>query len=178
MQYDYPLKPLLLCWGFGNSILFVIFLSCRLLFRFGSLLLVKELIAGIVVPDVPKVLSHGDDETSDNENRNESRVLAFLGLGFLGRLESRTSIINRLDEIHLVIFIHSLTDHLFCHHVAGREKGGGGIGSRRCRHDTARNGKGRKGSRSSLLEIQNRGFLDGRFCDALIRIELNTYRIG
>lgn len=176
------LEPLLLLWG---------------LYRFGCLLLTKELVRRVVVSDIPKVLGHGNDETSNNENGQDGRVLAWkwrkwalcmretivqqntdpetridtassslslrrnqvltlVGLGLLGRLESRASVITLLDKIDFVLAVQALTDNPFRHHVARGENGSVDcIGRRSSRQDTASNGKGGKGSSSSLFEINN-----------------------
>jgi hypothetical protein len=45
-------------------------------FRFGNILGSKKFIGRIIVTNIPKILGHGHDERSDNEDGKDGRVLA------------------------------------------------------------------------------------------------------
>jgi hypothetical protein len=55
-------------------------------FRFGDVFSGKELVGGIIVTDIPKVLRHGNDEGSNNKDGEDRRVLPCI-FGTTGRLD-------------------------------------------------------------------------------------------
>ena len=117
---------------------------------------IEEPVRGIVILDIPEVLSHGDDERSNNQNGDECRVLALLGLDLLGRLEGGSGVVVcLLGDIDLVRSVKTLAGLLHGNDVGGREGGGGGSLGRWGGAEEHIGGKGRCGEDrgGSLLHI-------------------------
>ena len=130
-----------------------------LLRRFRLRGFIEELVRGVVILDIPEVLSHGDDERSNNQNGNEGRVLALLGLDLLGRLEGGSGVVVcLLGDIDLVRSVNTLAGLLHGNDVGGREGGGGGSLGRWGGTEEHIGGESRRGEDrgGSLLHVDGR----------------------
>lgn len=87
----------------------------------------------------------------------QKMVRTLLCLGFLGTLEGRRGIINRLDDIDFVILVHTLANNLLGNNVGGGEHewlGFNSIGDNRTSQHTRTNGKSSKSAVCGLLKIK------------------------